>query len=424
MGVLNTGKAYTLEAREFGARAKVGAVAGNWSTSVTFGPIIKEDFTICSISRYTGKFKNRILQGSYVDDISKGNWVHGHWADRAAVAYYESWKTSRDNKLKKITDWLIMCGQNDEHPIIHANGLDVANHRIRQHQYNLNINCCGCCHKEGSDWAVAEIMTWDRHLSLKELEKVERYLKRILAEGLDFQEQSAKWDCELDLTTFSGQNVLEKNLNWYVGKGEEHLMGDDRREQDNLFAKDLKEQTRKQVLKEKLANKEEEFDAEELQRTKKKIKKLAMENAQKKIQIEAQQKTMEMQSQQKSMEKITKQVTKKVSFPGDYDKIVLGKKALFLKECSKKLKPIVCTNVEKGSVIVPLKGKEVDMELCTERLAKRGLQLDNFELPPSKTLKSQQEIRDELEEKHESNQKGDSEEQGEDFAKKKQKAAE
>ena len=104
-----------------------------------------------------------------------------------------------------------------------------------------------------------------------------------------------------------------------------------------------------------------------------------------------------------------------VSFPGDYDKIVLGKKALFLKECSKKLKPIVCTNVEKGSVIVSLKGKEVDMELCTERLAKRGLQLDNFELPPSKTLKSQQEIRDELEEKHESNQKGDSEEKGEDF---------
>merc|ERR1711953_36134 len=169
----------------------------------------------------------------------------------------------------------------------HANGLNVANNKIRQHEYNLNINCCGCCHKEGSDWAVAEIMTWNRHLSLLELQKVERYLKRILAEGLDFQEQSAKWDCELDLTTFSGQNVLEKNLNWYVGKDEEHMMVDFKREQDNLFAKDLKEKTRQQVLKEKLAKKEEEFDAEELQRTKKKIKKLAMENAQKKIQIEA-----------------------------------------------------------------------------------------------------------------------------------------
>merc|ERR1712079_93419 len=171
-----------------------------------------------------------------------------------------------------------MCGQNIEHPILHANGMNVANHRIAQREYNININCCGCCHKEGSDWAVAELMTWDRRLSLLEIEKVERYLKRILAEGLDFQEQSAKWDCELDLTTFSGQNVLEKNLNWYVGKDEEHMMVDFKSQQDDLTAKDLQEKTKKQKLNEKLQKEEAEFEAEELERKKKKVQQLKQEN--------------------------------------------------------------------------------------------------------------------------------------------------
>merc|ERR1739838_1257512 len=407
MGVLNTGKAYTLEAREFGARAKVGAVAGNWSTSVTFGPIIKEDFTICSISRYTGKFKNRILQGSYVDDISKGNWVHGHWADRAAVAYYESWKTSRDNKLKKITDWLIMCGQNDEHPILHANGLDVANHRIRQHQYNVNINCCGCCHKEGSDWAVAEIMTWDRHLSLKELEKVERYLKRILAEGIDFQEQSAKWDCELDLTTFSGQNVLEKNLNWYVGKDEEHMMVDFKSQQDDLTAKDLQEKTQKQKLNQKLAKGEAEFEAEELERKKRKVELLAAENKRKKIEILEKQKAILQTKANGGVNpaklKPPTPIIKKLSFPGDFDKTVSGKKALFLQECSKAMSPVSCSDVQKGSIIVTLKSSSPSaMASVVKDVTTKGLKMDSFILLPGKVVLTDAEQSDKDEEDSES----------------------
>merc|ERR1712187_297771 len=97
---------------------------------------------------------------------------------------------------------------------------------------------------------------------------VERYLKRVLAEGLDFQEQSARWDCSLDLTTFSGQNVLEKNLNWYVGFGEEHLMIDFKRQQDDLSKKDILVKTNQEKLKEKLEKEEEEFEAEELSRKK------------------------------------------------------------------------------------------------------------------------------------------------------------
>lgn len=36
---------------------------------------------ICSISRYTGRYRRRILLGS------RSNWLHGHWGGRAGVAH-------------------------------------------------------------------------------------------------------------------------------------------------------------------------------------------------------------------------------------------------------------------------------------------------------------------------------------------------
>ena len=51
----------------------------------------------------------------------------------------------------------------------------MRNHHGGEGDVDLVINQ-GECPKENSDWAVAELMTWDRHLTQAEIEGVEAYL--------------------------------------------------------------------------------------------------------------------------------------------------------------------------------------------------------------------------------------------------------
>jgi hypothetical protein len=71
---------------------------------------LPNDFTICSITRYTGSSNSRILAG--VNEIGYcGGWLHGHYLGRRRVAHYDSWKTSESSR-GTLTDWLVICGQN------------------------------------------------------------------------------------------------------------------------------------------------------------------------------------------------------------------------------------------------------------------------------------------------------------------------
>merc|ERR1712127_398027 len=54
-----------------GATSEVLALSGSTSSAIAFGAVIKSEFTVCSVTRYTGGTKRRILQGS------SRNWVHG-----------------------------------------------------------------------------------------------------------------------------------------------------------------------------------------------------------------------------------------------------------------------------------------------------------------------------------------------------------
>merc|ERR1712194_696251 len=65
-----------------GATSEVLALAGNTSSAIAFGAVIKSEFTVCSVTRYTGGAKGRILQGST-------NWLHGHRRGAAGVAHYD-----------------------------------------------------------------------------------------------------------------------------------------------------------------------------------------------------------------------------------------------------------------------------------------------------------------------------------------------
>merc|ERR1719149_225310 len=82
-----------------GATSEVLALSGTTSSAIAFGAVIKSSFTLCSVTRYTGGAKTRILQGS------PKNWLHGHWGGRAGVAYYEGVKTAWQNNVSPNTNW-------------------------------------------------------------------------------------------------------------------------------------------------------------------------------------------------------------------------------------------------------------------------------------------------------------------------------
>jgi len=178
MSVLGGQVAAKIE-RGDGAENGVWQIQGTTETKVSFGNIIARDYTICTLSRYTGqKNQKRILIGS------SGNWLHGHWSSQAGVAIYGTWVTRSVNRVEPNTNWLFMCGQNAQRSIIRANGVSIkkANGGIKG-PMKLQINKGGCCEKEASDWAVAEIMTWDRFLTFTEMIHVEAYFNRILKKG-------------------------------------------------------------------------------------------------------------------------------------------------------------------------------------------------------------------------------------------------
>ena len=81
------------------------ALSGTTSSVIAFGAVIKSEFTVCSVTRYTGGAKGLILQGS------TGNWLHGHCFSNAGVAYYGGWKTTPHNKVSPNTDWGWSCAE-------------------------------------------------------------------------------------------------------------------------------------------------------------------------------------------------------------------------------------------------------------------------------------------------------------------------
>ena len=81
----------------YGAANEVLALSGTTSSVIHFGPVIQSVFTMCSVTRYTGGAKGRILQGSNT------NWLHGHDHGKAGVAFYETTTASGRQRTTKAT---------------------------------------------------------------------------------------------------------------------------------------------------------------------------------------------------------------------------------------------------------------------------------------------------------------------------------
>jgi len=161
-----------------GANQPVRALYGNTASKFDFGLALPGNtWTLCTLSRYTGSNKGRIIQGS-------GNVLHGHWNARRGVAHYEGWVTPSENR-GVVDDWLVMCGTNNgQRAYVDGVNIATADRSGASGNKYLGINYAkdACCPNEVSDWAVAEVMTWTRSLSADEMLQVTRYLQSVVLE--------------------------------------------------------------------------------------------------------------------------------------------------------------------------------------------------------------------------------------------------
>lgn len=157
----------------FGAPQAINYLVGDETAVITFPEYsIPDQFTICSLSRYgSNDDMKRILLAA--DD---NNWFHGHALANAGVARYDTWMTNPSNSVIKKSDWLVMCGQNGDRPILLANGQEVqisATVTGGKGGKQLGINKAGAMpgvpHLGNSDWQVAAITIWNRVLSEDEI---------------------------------------------------------------------------------------------------------------------------------------------------------------------------------------------------------------------------------------------------------------
>eukprot|EP00854_Cymbomonas_tetramitiformis_P005793 gene5793-6987_t len=126
----------------------------------------------------------RSLTGDSTTQGSAGNFLHGHWKSRSGVAHNQNWRTfSFDNVGSSIaetakTDWVPICSQEGGDDLVNVNGyfVNVATGAGYSSDFDLVINT-GADPSEISDFAVSEVITWNRALTRSEMTTAMKYLR-------------------------------------------------------------------------------------------------------------------------------------------------------------------------------------------------------------------------------------------------------
>jgi len=181
-----------------GAANAVTFISGTTATKILWPESsIPSTFTVCSVTRWTGGARVRILQCSS-SPSQPLNWLQGHDGSGSGFAYYNGGITSEAN-LGVQDDWLVMCGTNagataPGNVIIDQDGIGISNGG--NGGCRLNIGYVG-----PSDWALHSLLIWDYSLgTLPALWHTSATLLQVLSTWF------FPWcDLEMRRTVFSGQ---------------------------------------------------------------------------------------------------------------------------------------------------------------------------------------------------------------------------
>jgi len=113
-----------------GALNPVYSLQGGTSSTMLWPTGLSNDFTICSITRYSGSSNRQRVLTSFTS-----NWLHGHYGVNRGIAFYNSWVTSETSR-GTLTDWLVMCGQNSA-----SSSTAAPNNIIADGMYYIILKC-------------------------------------------------------------------------------------------------------------------------------------------------------------------------------------------------------------------------------------------------------------------------------------------
>lgn len=154
----------------------VRTIVGSTQSVLRFPTILNSNFTICSISRYTGSTnQRRLLAGTDT------NVLHGHWNGYAGIAYYHSWVTSPE-RGSASTGWVVLCGGIESAHILVDGRLQIDYSAVPVQ--GLAVNAGGCCWTgDASDFTFMELAVWDRKLSSEEMADATKFFEWKLQVG-------------------------------------------------------------------------------------------------------------------------------------------------------------------------------------------------------------------------------------------------
>lgn len=156
-----------------GASLPVKYITGSTTQAFRFGTILNSNFTICSITRYTGTIMGRLLRGTDT------NFLHGHWNGYSGVAYYSAWATN-PRRNKNSQNWIVLCGGIQSSFLLETGNLISGGLQVQ----GLGVNVGGCCWMdEPSQWAIMELAVWNRKLTDQEMSTAARYFQWKLEAG-------------------------------------------------------------------------------------------------------------------------------------------------------------------------------------------------------------------------------------------------
>ena len=172
---------------------------GGPGTSLKFGNILREAFTICSITRYTannGGLQKKILRGAM--EGSNDQWTQGHHSGKPGLAHYTQWNTVQEEG-RPNTNRVNMCGQNGWPYIFTANGRNVVPDGVEVPPGLVSPDTLEINTRDGdeSHFGVMEVATWDRALSDVEMGVVSDYMADILENGQGVSAMRQGWDAEV-----------------------------------------------------------------------------------------------------------------------------------------------------------------------------------------------------------------------------------
>jgi len=163
-GIKDTGVVATGAETGNGAGGAVAFVSGSTGTKIQWGGgSIPTLFTICSVTRYSGSARGRIL-GCSGNPAGNLNWLHGHWSGKAGSNHYNAdFHSNLQFSIPVSSDWVVMCGSNIADTS--RSGI-IVNNIVKATGKGGTGNCAlGMNYNEASDWQFSKLYIWNYHLS-------------------------------------------------------------------------------------------------------------------------------------------------------------------------------------------------------------------------------------------------------------------